>query len=253
MRRVAKPEDDGAFMGIRYSQAGLLAGLAALLSVAACSGGTADKASEAETPAPTIDPYADEPVNVDLWLERLEVGSRELYSARTNVVDALHLSPGERVADIGAGTGLYSLLFAEKVAPNGVVFAVDIAPRFLTLINQRADDLGVNNIVSVLSRPESITLPPGSVDAVFIADTYHYFDDPAIIMKTVYEALAAGGALYIVDYDLKDGETPSPEKRHVRFGKAGMKSEIESFGFAFAEEPKVEGLSENYILKFTRP
>ncbi|MCA8895386.1 MAG: hypothetical protein KDA48_09035, partial [Amphiplicatus sp.] len=90
---MAKPEDDGAFMGIRYSQAGLLAGLAALLSVAACSGGTADKASEAETPAPTIDPYADEPVNVDLWLERLEVGSRELYSARTNVVDALHLSP----------------------------------------------------------------------------------------------------------------------------------------------------------------
>jgi ubiquinone/menaquinone biosynthesis C-methylase UbiE len=226
-----------------------LAGAIALL--AACSGG--DKATPEEAPAPATDPYPFEPVNLDLWLERLEVNSRELYNARAEVAGALKIEPGERVADVGAGTGIYTLLFAEKAGPSGVVYAVDIAPRFLTLINQRADDLGLDNVVSVLGRTDSVTLPPESVDAVFIADTYHYFDDPAAIMKTVFEALRPGGALYIVDFDLVEGETAPPEKRHVRFGKKGVAAEIASFGFGEAEEINVPGLRENYMLRFVRP
>jgi len=237
-------------MAIRKSAILRLAALVVLVGVAACGGRDQDKASG---PPPAADPYANEPVNVDVWLERLEVNSRELYSARMNVADALHLEPGMRVADVGAGTGLYTLIFAEKAGPEGVVYAVDIAPRFLTLINQRADDLGLDNVVSVLSRSDSITLPAESVDIVFIADTYHYLDDPQALMKTAYAALRPGGALYIVDFKLAEGATPPPEKRHVRFGEAGMKAEIESFGFGFAEEIAVEGLSENYMLKFTRP
>lgn len=238
-------------MAIRKSAIKLLAALAVLVGVAACGG--RDQDAESEPPAPALDPYAHEPVNVDLWLERLEVNSRELYSARMSVADALHLEPGMRVADVGAGTGLYTLIFAEKVGPQGIVYAVDIAPRFLTLINQRADDLWLDNIVSVLSRPDSITLPPESIDAAFIADTYHYIDDPEALMKTVYAALRPGGALYIVDFKLAEGAAPPPEKRQVRFGEAGMKAEVESFGFTFAGEIDVEGLSENYMLKFTRP
>lgn len=225
---------------------------AAFALLAACGG--ADKpATEEETPAPAADPYPYEPVNLDLWLERLEVNSRELYSARAEVAAALKIDPGERIADVGAGTGIYTLLFAEKAGPSGVVYAVDIAPRFLTLINQRANDLGLDNVVSVLGRSDSVTLPPNSVDAVFIADTYHYFDDPAGIMKTVFDALRPGGALYIVDFDLVDGETPPPEKRHVRFGKDGVAAEIASFGYGEAEEIEVPGLRENYMLRFVRP
>lgn len=224
---------------------------AVLLAVVAC--GAKPEKSDEEQPAPVSDPYPNEPVNVDLWLERLEVGSRELFSARMNVADAISLEPGMRIADLGAGTGLYTLIFAEKVGPQGVVYAVDIAPRFLTLINQRADDLGFDNVVSVLSRPDSITLPPDSIDAVFIADTYHYFDDPAALMRTVYDALKPGGALYIVDFKLADGASPPPEKRHVRFGESGLRAEIESFGFTFAGDIPVEGLADNYMAKFTRP
>lgn len=224
---------------------------AVLLAVVAC-GAKPEKSAE-EQPAPVSDPYPNEPVNVDLWLERLEVGSRELFSARMNVADAIRLEPGMRIADVGAGTGLYTLIFAEEVGPQGVVYAVDIAPRFLTLINQRADDLGFDNVVSVLSRPDSITLPPDSIDAVFIADTYHYFDDPAALMRTVYDALKPGGALYIVDFKLADGASPPPEKRHVRFGESGLRAEIESFGFTFAGDIPVEGLADNYMAKFTRP
>lgn len=224
---------------------------AALLALVAC-GAKPEKTADA-APAPAADPYPNEPVNVDLWLERLEVSSRELFSARINVADAIGLEPGMRIADVGAGTGLYTLIFAEKIGPQGVVYAVDIAPRFLTLINQRADDLGFDNVVSVLSRPDSITLPPNTVDAVFIADTYHYFDDPAGLMKTVYDALRPGGAVYIVDFKLADGATPPPEKRHVRFGESGLTAEVESFGFTFAGEIPVDGLADNYMAKFTRP
>ncbi|MBB5518786.1 class I SAM-dependent methyltransferase [Amphiplicatus metriothermophilus] len=209
---------------------------------------------EEDSPPPAAgDPYANNKASIDVWLERLEVGSRELYSARVQVADAVDLPAGARVADIGAGTGIYSLLFAERVGTEGVVYAVDIEPRFLKLINQRAEDLGLDNVVSVLGREDSITLPPASVDVVFISDTYHYFDAPEAIMRTVFEALRPGGSLYVVDYDLKEGEMPPADKRHVRAGREGVAAEIEAIGFQKAEHVSVPGLSENYMLRFRRP
>lgn len=233
---------------IKRMQRLVLLGVCALL--AACGG---SHSSEEAPPTPQSDSVGPDPVNVDVWLERLEVGSRELYSARNDVTAALHIEKGERIADIGAGTGLYTLLFAEKAGANGVVYAVDIAPRFLTLINQRADDLGYGNIVSVLNRQDSVALPPQSIDIAFICDTYHYFGDPAAMMKTVFRALRPGGALYIVDYNLADGATPPPDKRQVRFGEKGVIAEVESFGFTDAQDIAVPGLQDNYMVKFTRP
>lgn len=227
--------------------------LACALGLAGCErGGNAADGGEAPQPS-SADPYANNQASLDVWLERLEVGSRELYSARVQVADAVNLPAGARVADIGAGTGIYSLLFAERVGAEGVVYAVDIEPRFLKLINQRADDLDLGNIVSVLGREDSITLPPASVDVVFISDTYHYFDEPEAIMKTVFEALRSGGALYVVDYDLKAGESAPADKRHVRLGREGVAAEIEAVGFEKAERIPVAGLSENYMLRFRRP
>ena len=88
-------------------------------------------------------PGAEEDVNLDVWLERLEVGSRELYSAREAVVEAVDLKEGDWVADIGAGTGLYSILFAEEVGEEGRVFAEDIEALFLDLIIRRTADLSL--------------------------------------------------------------------------------------------------------------
>lgn len=222
------------------------------LGFAACARDAAPTQSS-DAPAPAADPYPEGPVSLDLWLERLEVGSRELYSARAAVVGAVETAPGARIADIGAGTGVFSLLFAERAGAEGVVYAIDIEPRFLTLINQRAEDLGLDNIVSVLGRDDSITLPPQSVDIVFICDTYHYFDNRDAIMKTVFEALRPGGSLYVVDYDLPDGAAPPADKRHVRMGRAGVAAEIEAMGFDKAERVAADGLVENYMLRFRKP
>ncbi len=226
---------------------GVLLVLLSILTLAGCS-----------QPAPSGDPGAaitpdEDEVNLDLWLERLEVGSRELYSAREAVVDAVSLEEGDSVADIGAGTGLYTLLFAEAVGPSGRVYAEDIEPLFLDLINRRAADLGLDNITAILGRKNSVTLPENSVDVVFIADTYHYFDDREAIMKTIYEALKPGGALVLVEFDIIPGAEREARKSHVRFGKSAVISEIEFIGFRLTEEPSVEGLEENYFVKFVKP
>ena len=234
--------------------AGVITSLAALL-MAACSpqqeagplGGAAAPAGEAE------DVSVSDDVNIDVWLERMEVGSRELYSAREAVIEALELSEGAVIADIGVGTGLYTLLFADAVGPGGRIFAEDIEPRFLDLINRRAEDSGYNNITPVLGRENDVTLPAGAVDVVFIADTYHYFSDRESLMKSVYRALKPGGALVLIDYDLKPGEARPQDKSHVRFGRAGVISEVEYIGFEFGGEQTVAGLEENYFLRFLKP
>ncbi len=219
--------------------------LAALIAGCSPSGG--------EGNARGVNPPADDDVNLDVWLERLEVGSRELYSARDNVVAALRLKEGDIVADIGAGTGLYTLMFAEAVGAEGRVFAEDIEPLFLDLINRRAEDAGLHNITPVFGREDDVSLPAGMIDLIFIADTYHYFDNREAVMKSVYRALKPGGALVIIDYEIEPGGVRPADKSHVRFGRAGVVSEIEFIGFELAETPEVDGLDENYLVRFSKP
>ncbi len=224
--------------------------IAILLWAAACSG------PAEERPAPdtaTPEPAAEEELNLDVWLERLEVGSRELYSAREAVVAATNLQPGDWVADVGSGTGLYTLLFAEKVGADGLVFAEDIEPLFLDLVTQRAADADIKNVTAVLGREDDVTLPKESLDVVFIADTYHYFDDREAVMRSVFKALKPGGSLIMVEFDIAPGEERPDYKSHVRFGKDAVVSEIEFVGFTFVEEKDVEGLDENYFVRFEKP
>lgn len=223
---------------------------AACLAMAACSRApeSAEPAGQSAAPAAA----EESGVSIDVWLERMEVGSRELYSARDAVLAAIGLEEGDAVADIGAGTGLYALMFADAVGASGRVYAEDIEPRFLDLINQRAEDSGVDNITAVLGRENDVTLPENAMDVVFIADTYHYFSDRETVMKSVYRALKPGGALVVIDYDLKPGEERPADKSHVRFGRAGVISEIEYIGFKLAAEEEVEGLDENYFLRFVK-
>jgi ubiquinone/menaquinone biosynthesis C-methylase UbiE len=223
--------------------AGLLAGLLA------CSRPQQEASDVAPAPPAA---YGQDEANYEVWLDTMEMGGRELYAAREAVIAAVGLDAGLRVVDIGAGTGLYTLLFAEKVGPTGVVYAVDIEPRFLKLISQRAVDLDFRNVVTVLSRPEDITLPAGSVDIAYIADTYHYFEDREAIMASVRDALAPSGRLIVIDYTLDEADKGDPKREHVRFGKAGLVNEIESFGFRLVDDPSVPGLKDFYAIIFQK-
>ncbi len=225
--------------------------LAAAFLITACSGPSGQEVEDNSLPPEPVIAENDE-VNLDIWLERLEVGSRELYSARNEVLASVELREGDIVADIGAGTGLYSLLFADAVGQSGHVYAVDIEPLFLDLINRRAEDLGLYNITAVLGRQNDVSLPEQSVDVVFVADTYHYFENREEIMRTVMKALKPGGSLIIVDYDIMPDAARPADKSHIRFGKSGVIAELEYIGFEAGIDIPVDGLKENYFVRFRK-
>ena len=113
------------------------------------------------------------------FLAKFEVEGREAFTLRKEIVAACRLKPGMSVADVGAGTGLFTRLFAEEVAPGGTVYATDIAENFLKHIAVTCKEAGIKNVKTVLSKVDSSELPPGAVDVVFLCDVYHHFEFPA--------------------------------------------------------------------------
>lgn len=191
-------------------------------------------------------------LNVEEWLSRFEVESREIFTARRDVLAAMQLSPNSRVADIGAGTGLYTLMFSEAV-PEGWVFGLDISPKFIEHLRDRTSQSGRSNVSCVLSSQSSVDLPPGSIDRAFICDTYHHFEDPPQILKSIKEALKPGGMLIVIDFERIPGRSRDWVLDHVRGGKETFCREITTAGFEYLDEVQIPGFSENYLVRFRRP
>ena len=196
--------------------------------------------------------FLDADLDVEQWLQRFEGESREVFVGRDEVLQACDIAPGASVADIGAGTGLYTMLFAKAVGSEGWVFGVDIAPRFLEHLNERAGNTGVENLTAVLGSQRSVNLAPESIDLAFICDTYHHFEYPKSTMDSIPRALKDGGRLIVIDFERIPGESRDWIFGHVRAGKEVFRAEIQDAGFILEEEKKVDGLKENYFLMFRK-
>jgi cytochrome c/protein-L-isoaspartate O-methyltransferase len=204
-------------------------------------------------PAGINDGFKSPDLKIDEWLEKFEVESREVYAARDEVLKACAVQPGERIADVGAGTGFYSQLFAKTTGWDGWVYSVDIAPKFLQHIVSRATTDGIENLTTVLCTDVSIRLPPESVDLVFICDTYHHFESPQQSLSSILRALKPGGRLVLIDFN----RIPSVSREflidHVRANKETFRDEIIAAGFEFTDEVTIEAFKENYLLRFKKP
>lgn len=198
------------------------------------------------------DRFLDPNLNVDEWIGRFEVESREVFAARKEVLKACGIKPGQRVADVGAGTGFFCRLFADAVGKEGWVYAVEIAPPFLEHINGKMRADNVNNFTSVLCSDRSVHLPPGSVDVVFVCDTYHHFEYPRSTLASIHRALKPGGTLIVIDFERIPGKSREFIVNHVRAGKEVFRSEIVGAGFKLADDVTIPALKENYLLRFTR-
>lgn len=184
------------------------------------------------------------------WREVFERPGRELFDRRREIVDALGLAPGMTVADVGAGTGLFTMPFARAVQPGGRVYAVDISEAFIDAIGQRAVEAGLDNVVTVVNHQQSAELPADSVDLVFIADTYHHFEYPQAMLASLQRALRPGGILALIDFRRQPGVSSDWVMGHVRAGRAQVVDELEQAGFVLVDEPLQ--LRGNYFLRFRR-
>src|SRR5262245_21458084 len=122
--------------------------------------------------------------NVPEFIGRFEVESREVFARRKEIVAASKIQPGQTMADIGAGTGLFTRMFSEAVGQNGRVIAVDIAQKFLDHIQAVSGKAGQRNVTTLLCKADSTELPAASVDVAFICDTYHHFEFPLKTMAS---------------------------------------------------------------------
>lgn len=190
---------------------------------------------------------------VSEWEERFERERREVYAHRDAIADAVGIKPGMAIADIGAGTGLFVPLFAERVGPGGHVYAVDIVPKFAAHIRDRVAAAGLNQVSVVLSAERSITLPANSVDLIFMCNVYHHIEYPTSVFASIRTALRPQGQLVIIDFERIVGTTKQWILGHVRAGSDVVIKEIETQGFIFDGSVEIEGLEDNYILRFAIP
>jgi len=184
------------------------------------------------------------------YVERFEKEGREVYDQRNVIVDALGLKPGMVVADVGAGTGLFTRLIARQIGAEGRVYAVDISPNFIYELVRDCRRQGFDNVIGVICNDRQSTLPPNSVDLVYICDTYHHFEYPYSTMESIHAALREGGRVVVVDFEREEGVSSDWIMNHVRAGKSVFREEIEKAGFELVEE--VDFLKDNYGLVFKK-
>ncbi|HKJ77198.1 MAG TPA: methyltransferase domain-containing protein [Gammaproteobacteria bacterium] len=223
--------------------------LLALLVAGSFPGPSAVLAEPASAPGadPSLNaPYQDP--EFERWVRTFERSGREVYDRREAIVRATGAEPGQAVADVGAGTGFFTLMFAEQVGPQGRVYAVDISRNFIRNIERRAAANGFENVEGVVNDQASVKLPPESVDVAFITNTYHHFEQPRAIMASLHRALRPGGTVVVIDYRKEGGS--GWVRGHVRAGRSAVAEEIESMGFSLVEDSDL--LERNYFLRFRK-
>lgn len=188
--------------------------------------------------------------NYKVWAERFERPGREVFDQRENIIKALNIQPGMDIADIGAGTGLYTRLFSPAVGPQGTVYAVDIAKEFIDEIMRQAKDAGMNNVIGIVNSQKSAHLEPNSIDLTFVCDTYHHFEYPRTMLQSIHQALRPGGSLVIIDFRKIKGVSSRWVMSHTRTDRKTVISEIESEGFELTQD--LDLLKTNFYLRFTR-
>lgn len=164
------------------------------------------------------------------WLERPE---RDQTEQPEKVLDALEIGPGETVADIGAGTGYFSLRIARRVGREGRVLAVDIQKEMLALLMQNAKEADLDNVVPVLGTPTDPKLPRGAVDLVLMVDVYHEFSHPLEMIRAIRRSLKPDGRVVFVEYRAEDPAVPI--KRVHKMSESQVRLEAEALGLEWRE------------------
>ena len=168
------------------------------------------------------------------YIAMLEDPQRDAYQKPHEVLMALALRPGEAVADIGSGSGYFSLRLAAHVGPTGRVYAVDVDPDMVRHLNRRVREAGLDNVRSVLADLDDPLLPDASVDRFFVCDTWHHISDQAKYLGLMKKMLRPGGEVVMIDF--KKEATPTGPPLGMRIAREDLVRQMEGAGFRLAAE-----------------
>jgi ubiquinone/menaquinone biosynthesis C-methylase UbiE len=178
----------------------------------------------------------------------LESPDREEWQQPEQIMDALRIGEGSRVADLGAGGGWFTIRLARRVGPNGVVYAEDIQPEMIGSIRRRVQNEGLENVVTLLGTADDPKLP-SKLDAVLIVDTYPQVGEPVTLLRHVRAALAPHGRLGIVDFRSDGAGGPGPPLEE-RIRPEHIRRDAEEAGLTFVKEETF--LRYQFLLVFGR-
>ncbi|MBW4655723.1 MAG: class I SAM-dependent methyltransferase [Kaiparowitsia implicata GSE-PSE-MK54-09C] len=179
------------------------------------------------------------------WLER---PSRSWEEHPADLVQRLNLSPADVVADIGAGTGYMTFRLSSQV-PEGQVYAVDIQPEMLALLQALKQDQQADNVIPILGSETDPHLPPQIIDLALLVDAYHEFAYPYEMMTNLVSALKSGGRVALVEYR---GENPFILiKRHHKMTQRQVRREMNAVGLLWQET--LEFLPQQHVMIFRKP
>jgi ubiquinone/menaquinone biosynthesis C-methylase UbiE len=160
------------------------------------------------------------------WLER---SARDKEEAPEAALDAIGIEKGMNVADIGAGTGYFSIRIARRVGPTGKVYANDIQSEMLDRLREKSDHEGITNIETVLGSEADPKLPAGKMDLVILVDVYHEFSQPQAMLHKIRASLKPDGRLILLEYRKEDPTIPIRPDHKMSIPE--VKTEVEAEGF----------------------
>ena len=171
--------------------------------------------------------------DAEAWSKHFDDPARDKWQKPDEVIAGLALPPDAVVADLGAGTGYFSVRFARAV-PEGRVIAIDVEPDMVRHITERSEEQGLDNVTVIRSKQDDPSLPDG-VDVVFVCNTYHHIDDRSAYFARLRSQVGEGTQLVIVDFkpDAPEG-TPGPPRQH-RVSIDALTKELRGGGFEPAD------------------
>ncbi len=179
------------------------------------------------------------------WLDRAE---REAEEAPAKALTLIGVTPGMSVADVGAGSGYFTIRLASMVGPAGRVYANDIQAGMLDIIRGKIAREGLKNVSLVLGTQDDPRLPPASVDLVLMVDVYHELRAPQVMLRRLREVIRPGGRLVLLEYRKEDPQIPINPTHKMSVAEAKLEVEAEGYSLTSVDER----LPWQHILIFSR-
>lgn len=212
--------------------------LVAVAVLTACAGALAVPAG-AQSPHTHQHSFGD----AQKWAKVFDDPKRDAWQKPHEVIQALALKPDAVIADIGAGTGYFTVRFAHMV-PNGRVYGVDTESDMVKHLAERAQRSGLKNVTAVAGAPDNPRLPE-KADVIVLVDVYHHVEDRERYFRKLQDVLKAGGRVAIIDFHL---DSPVGPPKHARMPPEQVKAEMKRAGYTLAQEHAF--LPNQYFLVF---